>query len=77
MNAINWPELVTALAALLVALAGYLKARTATQEARVAANAAELADIAAADAHSRLDKTDAAIGSSILGGGSGWSSRDG
>jgi hypothetical protein len=74
MDAINWPELIAALAALLVALAGYLKARIAAQEARAAADAAELADSAAIDAHARLDRTDAAIGSGILGGS--WSSRD-
>ena len=75
MDAIDWAGLVGALTALLVALAGYLKARTATQTATDATRAAEMADSHAEDAHNRLDKTDAAIGSSILGGGA-WSSRD-
>ena len=74
MDDINWPELVAALTALALALAGYLKARTAAAEARNAADSAELADSAAVDAHKRLDKTDAAIGASVLGGA--WSSRD-
>ena len=74
MSDINWPELATALTALALALAGYLKARTAAAEARSAALTAEDNDLAVRDAHARLDRTDTAIGTAILGGG--WSSRD-
>ena len=74
MNDINWPELVAALTALALALASYLKARTAAAEARNASVLAEDTELSTRDAHARLDRTDAAIGASVLGGV--WSSRD-
>ena len=75
MDAIDWAGLVAALIALITAITGLIKARTAVAEATDATRAAEMADSHAEDAHNRLDKTDAAIGSNILGGGA-WSSRD-